>query len=442
MLPSTPTDGAKGHPTRSAGRRALLPRVILALLLLGALTAGARGVWLLWRIASAGGPAGPLTVEQWEAALRDSSAERLARFGAEHGLDDERLSVLRGVLTQEIDRIVSLRESTDTCFTSVTTIRDGLAGRPEPAAILGSELARRFWPEVLGVDPAQAPSPVKTTLHSAVDRLAASTQWNPDPPVGDPALHAAALERLAWVPVAGGRFLMGGADLDALERQADAGRIEHLRKAWKRQLPAHEVSVGDFELLVSEVTVEQYRFCVDAGICTDPKTSGVYANWGREGRDHHPVNKVNWYQASTYCAWVGGRLPTEVEWEYAARSQGQDYEYPWGDEAPSCDHAVFRNGAAGCGELGSREVCSRPVGHTDQGLCDMAANMGEWVLDGMSTTYEGAPEDGSAWEPEGAIKRVLRGGAFGAPAQVHASRYRSGRQAVYHCWGIGFRCAR
>jgi formylglycine-generating enzyme len=442
MVRYSPIDGTRGPPPTDVGRGSPLPRVILALLLVGVLAAVARTLLIVQRIDEVGANALPVTAEQWESALRASSAERLDRFGAEHGLSGGQRAQLDAVLTEEIDRIVSLRESTDTCFTSLTTIREGLAGRTELSVILGPELAARFWPEVLGVDPAQDPTPLGIIRHSAVDRQAAATQWNPDPPVNDPALHAAALERLEWVPIAGGRFLMGGADLDSLLQQQAASRVEHLSKAWNRQLPAHDVEVPAFEMLVSEVTVEQYRFCVDAGICTDPKTSGVYANWGRAGRDNHPVNKVNWYQASTYCAWVGGRLPTDAEWEYAARSRGKEYEYPWGDEQPTCDHAVFRDGYEGCGALGTREVCSRPVGNSDQGLCDMAANLGEWVQDGMSTTYEGAPSDGSAWEPEDWKKRVLRGGAFGASARVHTCRYRSGRQAIYHCWGIGFRCAR
>jgi formylglycine-generating enzyme required for sulfatase activity len=57
-----------------------------------------------------------------------------------------------------------------------------------------------------------------------------------------------------------------------------------------------------------------------------------YATWGKEGREDHPINCVNWQQAVDFCAWAGGRLPSEAEWEYAARSEGKDNTYPWGED--------------------------------------------------------------------------------------------------------------
>ena len=80
----------------------------------------------------------------------------------------------------------------------------------------------------------------------------------------------------------------------------------------------------------SEVTVAQYKVCVDEGVCSAPAT-GRYCNWGKSGREQHPVNCVDWNQARTFSKWAGGDLPTEAQWEFAARSRGQNITYLWGD---------------------------------------------------------------------------------------------------------------
>ena len=90
----------------------------------------------------------------------------------------------------------------------------------------------------------------------------------------------------------------------------------------------------------TEVTVRQYRTCVDAKVCSKPETRQDHCNWDKRGKEDHPVNCINWHQAKAYCESVGKRLPTEAEWEKAAR--GIDGEvYPWGDSPePSCNNAV------------------------------------------------------------------------------------------------------
>ncbi len=419
-----------------------LPLWLLLGLIAANLAVGGYVLWLQSAIEARGCEERALTPERWEAQLRSDCSERLTRFAEQHGVGEEERALLDVVVQVELDRIVAMREATDSCFASLQHIRVGLAARDEPSALLGPLLAARFWPEVLGVDPEVGPLPVKTVHATEVDRQNRSAHWVPDPPAGDPELLVHAQGLLEWLPLPAGSFSMGRDEIALPDRPRGEHRVEHVRHLVSLQQPGHEVELPGFELLRSEVTVAQYRLCVEAGVCAEPWSSGDYANWGREGREGHPVNKVDWYQASTFCAWVGGRLPTEAEWEYAARSAGKDYEYPWGNQPATCDHAIFRDGRSGCGADRTWEVCSRPVGISEQGLCDMAGNLGEWTQDGWSPGFEGAPSDGSAWEPPGAFKRVLRGGAFGASELIHTSRYRSGRQASYPCWGIGFRCAR
>jgi len=95
----------------------------------------------------------------------------------------------------------------------------------------------------------------------------------------------------------------------------------------------------------SEVTVAQYGACVKAGNCSTPDTGGR-CNWSVNGRDNHPINCVDWNQATAFCEWAGGRLPTEDEW-YAEASNGGKREYTWGDKAPTCDYAVMSQGGVG-----------------------------------------------------------------------------------------------
>jgi formylglycine-generating enzyme required for sulfatase activity len=167
------------------------------------------------------------------------------------------------------------------------------------------------------------------------------------------------------------------------------------------------VTVKPFEMAKTMTTNKQYKACVAAGACSAPS---AYA-----GGDDNPVVNVDWNQAKAFAQWAEGRLPSEAEWEYAARSGGKDRKYPWGNDA-SCAKVVIDS----CGGNGTAPVCSKPAGNTTQGLCDMAGNAWEWVQDMFQGWYEGAPTDGSAWEyergPNDSDSRVIRGGD-GRPAE-------------------------
>ncbi|MBN2494164.1 MAG: formylglycine-generating enzyme family protein [Deltaproteobacteria bacterium] len=187
----------------------------------------------------------------------------------------------------------------------------------------------------------------------------------------------------------------------------------------------HSPEAG-IELSRSEVTVAQYRACVEAGSCSEPrsKSENRYCNWGRPDRDRHPVNCVSWHQAEAFCKWAGGWLPTAQEW-YAVASGAGQRKYPWGDERASCALAVMAEGGDGCGADATWPVCSMPSGHSPGGLCDMSGNVWEWTSDSLG-------ED-----------RVICGGSWlnRDPAELRASSRRRHHKMHKDCF-VGFRCAR
>jgi len=209
-----------------------------------------------------------------------------------------------------------------------------------------------------------------------------------------PARVEAGKADIQWVTLPGGSFTMGSETSHPDEK------------------PRHKVTVRTFQMAKTEATVEQYKACVDAGACAQPDAGG-YCNWGKSGRENHPINCVDWAEAQAFAKWAGGRLPTEAEWEYAARSGGKEQRYPWGDEEATCERAVMDHGGWGCGRDSTWPACSKPRGDTRQGLCDMAGNVWEWVQDRYHDSYNGAPADGSAWESPSGSLRVGRGGSWG-----------------------------
>lgn len=207
---------------------------------------------------------------------------------------------------------------------------------------------------------------------------------------------------LDWVTIEGGSFVMGNNDPPLSDES-----------------PAKMITLPDFEIMKTEITVAQYQMCVEAGECT-PAGREEECNAEVMGREDHPINCVDWFQINAFTAWVGARLPSESEWEYAARGRGRAVEHAWGDDTPTCDYAIFDDGFGnGCSEDRTWPVCSKPRGNTPEGLCDMSGNIWEWVLDEYQEGYDDLPTDGSAWCESGACTtntsmnyRSLRGGSY------------------------------
>ncbi|MBI3800775.1 MAG: SUMF1/EgtB/PvdO family nonheme iron enzyme [Deltaproteobacteria bacterium] len=197
--------------------------------------------------------------------------------------------------------------------------------------------------------------------------------------------------------------------------------------------PGRKVSLDAYSIGKYEVTVAEYRRCVEAGGkgCTSPG-SGEICNWGKEGHEDHPINCVDWNQAQGYCQWAGKRLPTEAEWEKAAR--GTDGRvYPWGNQWEAKRANVDGSGTAAVG--------SYSAGVSPYGSYDMAGNVLEWVQDWYAEDYY---RRGPVKNPKGPANgeyKVVRGGSwFPGPRGVRVS-YRSGGDSGGRVGSLGFRCA-
>ena len=229
--------------------------------------------------------------------------------------------------------------------------------------------------------------------------------------------------KMTWVPIPGGVFPMGSSSGAGDEK------------------PRHRVAVKYFQMSKTEVTVQQYRACVSAGSCSKPLT-GTACNWGKQERDNHPVNCVNWSQARAFCRWAGGKLPSEAQWEYAARGGGRNVPYPWGREPATCARAVMSSGGNGCGKNRTWPVCSNAAGNTSHGLCDMAGNVLEWVEDRWHNNYRRAPSSGGAWTAGSSPRRVCRGGSWNDGARGLRVTYRLNESPSLQGVYIGFRCVK
>jgi formylglycine-generating enzyme required for sulfatase activity len=180
--------------------------------------------------------------------------------------------------------------------------------------------------------------------------------------------------------------------------------------------PVHPVTVPDFRMMRKEVSVEQFEVCVNGGGCIQThwltKGDDEACNFGYPDRQAHPMNCIDWPGARQFCRWSGARLPSEAEWEFAARSSGKALDYPWGNEEATCRLAVMDDDGPGCGESRTWPACGKPSGNTADGLCDMAGNVAEWIEDRYHEDYADAPRNGSAWTEGTEEDRVRRGGTW------------------------------
>ena len=191
--------------------------------------------------------------------------------------------------------------------------------------------------------------------------------------------------------------------------------------------PQTKITLPAFWIMRTEVTNAQYKLCVDAGKCTKPDN----ARWDKPENGNDPVTHVDWSQARTYAAWVGGRLPTEAEWEKAACGTDERV-YPWGNAEPNDQRLNYNNKVGHTSAVGSY-----PAGASAYGALDMAGNVWEWTSS-QDRGYPYKADDGRE-DPTGEDARSLRGGAFNSDEYVVRCARRDRYNATFTYRGVGFR---
>ncbi len=217
-------------------------------------------------------------------------------------------------------------------------------------------------------------------------------------------------KRMVCVPAGG--FIMGCNE--ALDRDCE-----------EDEKPSRYVKLDVYCIDKYEVTVAEYAECVGAGGCVAPDRR-FPCNYGREDRAAHPVNCVTWEQANSYCRWRGKRLPTEEEWEKAARGTDRRV-FPWGEAPMNTLYKRTNIHGARDGYINTAPVGSFPAGASPYGALDMAGNVWEWISD---------------WHDLDQRSRSLRGGSMlDTPRFIRTSnRGKYVPQFSHH--GVGFRCVR
>lgn len=239
-----------------------------------------------------------------------------------------------------------------------------------------------------------------------------------------------------WIYVPAGTFMMGSG--------SDIGRAE--------ERPQHLVTVArGYFIGKLEVTTRAYEACSNAWACAAIMFGAGLGDNGvnltANGRARHPQNAVTFEKAVAACAFLGGRLPSEAEWERAANGSGEHRLYPWGNApTPSCGvHAIFDASGIGCGTGGTAAVGpeERTSGASAVGALDMVGNVDEWVADCWHDDYNGAPSTGEAWTTGcSSATRVTRGNSYAYPEHEMRTAARNYRDETSVNTLAGVRCAR
>jgi formylglycine-generating enzyme required for sulfatase activity len=295
------------------------------------------------------------------------------------------------------------------------TYRWSVGNNPgEPVVLSDSTaVAPDFMPNLLGsyvfgliVDDGDSPSLLDTTVVTVVSQVYA--------------------KRSGMIEVPAGGFRMG----------SEGGLAG--------ETPVHTVDLSTFWIDSTEVSAAQYAVCVNDGGCTAP-AQRPGCNFGLEERAVHPINCVDYDQATAFCSWAGKRLPSEAEWEKASRGPNDERRFPWGNKDPnlfliSLPEARLLNYNVQIGETAA--IGQHADGVSPYGVHNMAGNVIEWVADWYDPAYYADSPSKDPPGPGNGNLRVGRGGYFNAPREAVTVTVRNALQPATRDPSVGFRCGR
>jgi len=223
------------------------------------------------------------------------------------------------------------------------------------------------------------------------------------------------------------------------------------RRNYSDERPSHRVCLSAYSLDRTEVTANRYAKCVATGRCPKPVAydpghpTRRRCNWGRSSHGAHPINCVTWRQAKQFCAWAGGRLPTEAEWEHAARDSRSAAKLR---AQAGCTYAVLasvrRPGPVrlGCGAGGTRPVATSPGDRSRAGVEDLTGNVSEWMTDWFALGYYSHSPAQDPHGPRRGRAHSVRGCSFQCVPGSRLLQPTARQFAATWDPTIGFRCAR
>ena len=291
--------------------------------------------------------------------------------------------------------------------------------------------------------PTLTPTPTLTSTPTLTKTLTPTATFTPTPGIGSTWERPA--DKMVMVYMPEGNFSMG---MDVNVTQGICQRFFNFcsRRYFFSEEPVHTVFLDAYWIDQTEVTNGMYALCVQAGNCQPPHDLNYYDNSivTRVPDANYPVTNVTLYDAQTYCEWADARLPSEAEWEKAARGTNASV-YPWGNNDPTCNLANLNpygkypySQFACVGDISA--VGLYPSGASPYGVLDMAGNVLEWVADWYSETYYSQSPSSNPTGPASGQYRVIRGGAWWVNVSGVRSAYRGKVEPDYWEIGLGFRC--